>query len=268
MKLRPSGDVLGQGALRPVRIGNGSLWRLMIVSRQNQFRRRNLELVRQACFGVRGGASMGPLRCRRWCTRGTLRSECVSKDSARQSTTCRREIIHRGRGWCGAMGEIWLTHGPRYPVPARARVRKIGEYPGPIQHLRQPAVVVDASFFAHATSIFGDNNKRQFACACEVMAVPNNAQAHYLTRQFACACEVMVGMGPKCWSRRNAGTALLSRVFFRKIAEAHDASRVEIHAFRMMSVLVRQRSTISLIVSLESMACSFSDWSKSAGSLN
>jgi hypothetical protein len=74
--------------------------------------------------------------------------------------------------------------------------------------------------------------------------------------------------GRKCWSRWNARTALLSRVFFHKIPEAHDALRVDIQAFSMMSVLVRQRSTISDIVSLESMACSFSDWSRSAGSLN
>jgi len=50
--------------------------------------------------GVRGDCAMGPLRCRRWCMRGSLRSECVSKDSARQSTTCRRGTIHRGRGLC------------------------------------------------------------------------------------------------------------------------------------------------------------------------
>jgi hypothetical protein len=74
--------------------------------------------------------------------------------------------------------------------------------------------------------------------------------------------------GRKCWSRWNARTALSSRTFFHKIAESHDALRVDIQAFSMMSVLVRQRSTISDIVSLESMACSFSDCSKSAGSLN
>ncbi len=71
-----------------------------------------------------------------------------------------------------------------------------------------------------------------------------------------------------CWSRRNAGTALYRRACFRKIAEVYDALRVEIHAFSMMSVLVRHRSTISDIVSFESMACSFNELIRSAGSLN
>jgi hypothetical protein len=102
---------------------------------------------------------MGPPRTRRWCTRGTLRSECVSKDSARQSTTCRREIIHRGRGRCGAVGGIWLAMASRYPCSARVCVRKIEEYPGPSQHFRPSAVVVDASFFVHAARNCGYYNK-------------------------------------------------------------------------------------------------------------
>ena len=75
------------------------------------------KFVRPAFSGVRGGASMGPLRCRRWCTQGTQRDECVSKDSARQSTTLRRKIsIGEGAGM-GGVGKIWLTptgdiHGP------------------------------------------------------------------------------------------------------------------------------------------------------------
>ena len=60
----------------------------------------------------------------------------------------------------------------------------------------------------------------------------------------------------------------LRRSNFHKFGSFHDALRVLIHAFSMMSVLVRQRSTISDIVSFESMACSFSDCSRSAGSLN
>ena len=47
-------------------------------------------------------------------------------------------------------GQNLIDADRRYPESARARVRKIGEYPGPSQHLRQPAVVVDASFFVHA----------------------------------------------------------------------------------------------------------------------
>lgn len=117
MKLRPSGDVSGQGALRPVRIGNGSLWRLMIVSRPNQLRRRNRELVRPNHSGVGGGA--------------------------------------------GAVVGIWSTPTSRYPVSVRLIVHKIGEYPGPSQHLRPSAVVVDCSFFVHATHNCGYYNKRQ-----------------------------------------------------------------------------------------------------------
>ncbi len=57
--------------------------------------------------GSGGGASMGPLRCPGWCKRGTLRSECVSRDPARQSTTCRRRILLRGGGRCvdGPLGQ-------------------------------------------------------------------------------------------------------------------------------------------------------------------
>lgn len=53
-----------------------------------------------------------------------------------------------------------------------------------------------------------------------------------------------------------------------QMSHPHDALRVDIHAFSMMSVLVRHRSTISDIVSFESMACSFRLCSRSAGSLN
>ena len=117
MKLRPSGDVSGQGALRPVRIGNGSLWRLMIVSRQNQFRRRNLELVRQACFGVRGGASMGPVRCRRWCTQ--VRSE-------RNVSLRIRPGNQQHSDWEKSIGEgavpgRWSKSGSRRPAISCAR---------------------------------------------------------------------------------------------------------------------------------------------------
>lgn len=37
-----------------------------LYSRQNQPRGLKRKFVRPALFGVRGGASMGPLRCRRW----------------------------------------------------------------------------------------------------------------------------------------------------------------------------------------------------------
>jgi hypothetical protein len=80
------------------------------------------------------------------------------------------------------------------------------------------------------------------------------------------------GMGPEMlepMERRNRPLTARKKIHRKfKIPEVYDALRVEIHAFSMMSVLVRHRSTISDIVSFESMACSFSDCSKSAGSLN
>jgi len=138
---------------------------------------------------------------------------------------------------------MFAFRASRYPCSARTRVHKIQGIPesraglaGPSQHLRQPAVVVDGYFFVHDMNNVG----------------------YYHNRAW----------GRKCWSRWNARTPLPSRVFFHKIPEVYDALRVEIHAFSMMSVLVRQRSTISDIVSLESMACSFNELIRSAGSLN
>lgn len=94
------------------------------------------------------------------------------------------------------------------------------------------------------------------------------SMALFLSTQYTIVMRTTKGMGPEMLEPMDAGTALSSERFFHRIPAAQDALRVDIQAFSMMSVLVRQRSTISDIVSLESMACSFSDCSKSAGSLN
>ena len=84
------------------------------------------------------------------------------------------------------MVKIWLTPASRYPVPARVCVRKIGEYPGPSQHFRPSAMVVDASFFVRAAHNCGDNNKRHGAgnVGADGTTEPPFSRVHFSTKSL------------------------------------------------------------------------------------
>ena len=153
--------------------------------------------------------------------RGTLRSECVSKDSPRQSTTCRRKILLRGRGRCGAVVRIWITPTSRYPVPARTNLHKIGEYPGPSQHLRPSAVVVDGTFFVHGTSNCGENKKGSPPClgpsrpVCGMVSHRAiNFSAHDMQMLNTTAAAVPSGMGPEMLERMERQNRTLTAYTF------------------------------------------------------
>jgi hypothetical protein len=95
--------------------GRGAFWTLGSLRQQSRPRtispKRSADLLcnrerhRRGSGGHCAATNAGPLSSRRWCTRGTLRNECVSGCSPRQSTTLRRIV-------CNGVGAGLETTGP------------------------------------------------------------------------------------------------------------------------------------------------------------